>query len=226
MTITIVANGEIPSIINELTEISDKIIACDGAAGRLVETGIMPDLIVGDMDSLDGKYRNELSEKIIRFDCQETNDLTKSFGITSDLDPDVVYITGITGKRADHELGNLSLLAEYEKDLRSKGKKTIIRGISDYNTIIPLSGSCSVECSKGDNISIISIDTDLTIESRGLKYPTSGIELSSWWKATLNTATESTIHLKFSKPARCLLMLSNNGRNMHPLPLNKVRSMQ
>ncbi len=76
----IVADGAFP--VHEMPlgylESADLIVCCDGSAESLINSGKIPDAIVGDMDSLSDELRNRFSDRIYIDDNQETNDLTKA----------------------------------------------------------------------------------------------------------------------------------------------------
>ncbi len=92
------------------------IICADGGARRLLVVGMVPTLIVGDMDSLDpvSQERYEsMGAKIIRHpkDKNETDTelaLQEAFAMT----PSEIWIWGALGHRIDHILANISLLVQ------------------------------------------------------------------------------------------------------------------
>ena len=92
------------------------IICADGGARHLLVVGMVPTLIVGDMDSLDpvSQERYEsMGAKIIRHpkDKNETDTelaLQEAFAMT----PSEIWIWGALGHRIDHILANISLLAQ------------------------------------------------------------------------------------------------------------------
>ena len=59
--VSVILNGQMPTddaIINQITN-SDYIIAVDGSANKLFDLEIIPDVIIGDLDSLQNiKYRD------------------------------------------------------------------------------------------------------------------------------------------------------------------------
>lgn len=109
------------------------IIACDGTVVNLVKHRISPDFIVGDMDTLSTANSKKYSDIIIKNPDQETNDQTKSFEfamglikqqILYDLTTSFeIYLLGTTGKREDHTLGNISLLADYSQKIKQFKEK-------------------------------------------------------------------------------------------------------
>jgi len=190
--VVIVADGSFPVHPVPLKYLHDApfIVCCDGSAENLVLAGMEPFAIVGDMDSLSGELRNRYAGRIYIDEDQETNDLTKAvlwcrqYGYTD------IVILGATGKREDHTIGNISLLAEYVKYVN-------VRMITDTGEFIPYLKSCRVRTFPGQQVSIFSIDPSVGITSSGLHYPLNKKMLKNWWEATLNEAEGEYFDLEF-----------------------------
>ncbi len=118
----IVADGTFPvhEVPQDYLEKADVIVCCDGSAESLLNTGMIPDAIVGDMDSLSDELKERFSDRIFVDDNQETNDLTKAVEWCHASGYDDITIVGATGKREDHTIGNISLLAEYSEYVNVK----------------------------------------------------------------------------------------------------------
>ena len=130
----IVADGDFPSteLPLECLKEAAHIVACDGAANQLLAHGIMPDWIVGDLDSLPEVIKEKLPERIVHMSEQESNDLSKAFRFTQEKGWDELIILGATGKREDHTLGNLALLSEYAQKVKS------VIMVTDYGRFVAI----------------------------------------------------------------------------------------
>jgi thiamine pyrophosphokinase len=168
-----------------------KIICCDGSAESLVNAGLLPEAIIGDMDSLSKELKNRFADRIYVDDTQETNDLTKAVQWCHHYGYNDIVIVGATGKREDHTIGNISLLAEYSEYVN-------VRMITDTGMFIPFREPCKVETFPGQQVSIFSIDPSTEITSSGLLYPLNRKILKNWWEATLNEALGEFFELKFN----------------------------
>jgi thiamine pyrophosphokinase len=190
----IVADGTFPQHEIPLNYLKNakKIVCCDGSASSLILSGIEPDAIVGDMDSLSEELANRFADRIFRDDNQDTNDLTKVVEWCRGNDYRDIVIVGATGKREDHTLGNISLLAEYVKDM-----KVIM--VTDTGILRPFITNAQIESFPGQQISIFSIDPQAEVTSNGLKYPLAKTKIENWWFATLNEALGEQFSLEFSK---------------------------
>jgi thiamine pyrophosphokinase len=178
---------------------AERIICCDGSAQNLILSGLKPDAIVGDMDSLNIDLADRFADRIYQDKNQETNDLTKAVKWCSGMGYKDIVIVGATGKREDHTLGNISLLAEYINDLN-------VIMVTDTGILRPLLKSSSISSFPGQQISIFSIDPETKVTSHGLRYPLNRTKITNWWFATLNEALGDSFSLEFN-PGRVIVYL-------------------
>jgi thiamine pyrophosphokinase len=150
--VVVVGNGEFPTHTIPLNHLKNAgtIICTDGGADQLSPHNFTPDIIVGDMDSTKLKIENFKGLWISSPD-QNRTDLQKTLDWCIANDLTEVTVLGIMGKREDHSLGNLHVLAEFSQKMNIQGKKTI----------------SSVA---GQQISIVAIENIQSISTVGLKY--------------------------------------------------------
>ena len=110
----VLANGEYPTNPLPLKILAEApyVVCCDGAADEYIRRGNVPDVIIGDGDSISEDNRNRYSHLLHRISEQETNDQTKAVRFLLSQGKRHIAITGATGKREDHTLGNISLLID------------------------------------------------------------------------------------------------------------------
>ena len=190
----IVADGSFPIHKIPLDYLSNAgmIICCDGSTDNLLKAGYIPDAIVGDMDSLSGATANMFRDRIFYDGNQDTNDMTKAVRWCSERNFKDLVIVGAAGKREDHTIGNISLLAEYVKDVN-------VIMVTDTGLLLPFLTGSRVSSFPGQQVSIFSIDPATEITSEGLRYPLDRKKLNNWWVATLNEALDNSFSLEFSQ---------------------------
>ena len=188
----ILANGVFPTHDIPLSYIrnADRVICCDGSAESLVNFGREPYAIVGDIDSLSAELADRYADRIFHNDDQDTNDLTKAVNWCVSRGFKDIVITGATGKREDHTLGNISLLAEYCR------YANVIMA-TDTGIFKIYYNSAEIETFKGQQISIFSIDGNTEITLRGLKYQLNNPKITNWWVGTLNEALSDKFFIDF-----------------------------
>lgn len=188
----ILADGDFPvhPVPLGYLKTAERIICCDGSASKLIDSGMLPTAIVGDLDSLEPIIREKYSDRLFKDNDQETNDLTKAVRWCLNREFKNLVILGATGKREDHTLGNISLLVEYAAEA-----DVVI--VTDTGVFRPVTDSSSFDSFRGQQVSVFSINPDIEITSRGLKYPLAGRKLTNWWMATLNEALGNSFSLEF-----------------------------
>lgn len=215
--IVIICDGAFPKkeYPHYLIRQADFVICCDGALTKFLKhskkifgTDRLPDLVIGDMDTLSSTMQKKYSDIIVRESEQEHNDQTKAvrWALKNIENIGTIHILGATGGRADHTIGNLSLLMEYTRmfDLGNTG----IEAVDDEGTIFPITDTIEFDCGQGRKISIFSPDNTLRIKSQGLSYKTDDVVFDNWWKATLNQADEDVVRLEFNHPSMALVIMN------------------
>lgn len=144
-----------------------KIIACDGASDFLKTAGITPDVIIGDMDSAKPSTLNYFSKKkvlIRQIKDQNKNDLEKAFLYAISKNIQIVHLIGLTGKRLDHTLNNISILIKFHNKI-----KFIV--YEDGFTGHIVTKHYSSVCKPGTIVSLIPLPEANGVNTTGMKYP-------------------------------------------------------
>lgn len=102
-------NGELPdkSFFAQLSSLP--LIAIDGAANNLVNQGLIPNLTLGDLDSIDNYHLDKLN--IIKLPNQDQTDFQKSLIYLNEKNLLPAIITGINGGYLDHILCNIGIFS-------------------------------------------------------------------------------------------------------------------
>ena len=185
----ILANGDYPVAPCPLQILREApyVVCCDGGANEYIEKGHLPDVIIGDGDSLSETNRKRFAGIFHHNPDQETNDQTKAVQFLLSKEKRRIAIVGATGKREDHTIGNISLLMEYMK------MGTEVRSYTDYGVFVPCKGSCTFDCYIGQKVSIFNF-TAKGLQSKNLAYPI--YDFTTWWQGTLNTCTDTSFTIE------------------------------
>ncbi|MDR0756661.1 MAG: thiamine diphosphokinase [Tannerella sp.] len=177
-----------PAPLGMLERLRDRLLCCDGAADALLAAGFMPVAVVGDGDSISAQARERLAKRLVILSEQENNDLTKAVHYGVSLGYRRLCLAGATGKREDHTLGNISLLADYA-DVAE------VEMWTDYGTLTPVAGDTAFESYPGQQVSVFCLEPfPLTLQ--GLRWPVTNRTLTRWWQASLNEATGRVFHVR------------------------------
>ena len=189
-TTVILANGDYPTHQTPLSflQTANRVVCCDGAANEYVKQGHMPDVVIGDCDSLHEDTRKKLAGRIVEVEEQDDNDLTKAFNYVMSHWPETsVYILGASGKRDDHFLGNLGHLIDFADRCRA------VSLVNDYGIFTPHSGTEILVTRPGEQISVFNINCQ-TLSSVGLRWPICAF--TKIWEGTLNEALGHEVTIK------------------------------
>ncbi len=94
-------------------------VAADGGANALFQQGLLPDVVVGDLDSLHPAPRERLQpEQLIHLQDQDTNDADKAIAYCCQQGMEQIHLLGAEGQRADQFLANLEVMLKYSKRAR------------------------------------------------------------------------------------------------------------
>ena len=172
MTTIIVCSGSIMDYANvgKYFEKADLIICADGGASHLGKLGILPDILVGDFDSIGERDFDSLLDagvEVIRFPAEkDATDTQLAVQLAMDRGCDAVILLGATGTRLDHTMANVFLL----KMLLEAGIKGIIA--DEHNEIQMINKSISLIREKDVKISLVPVDGKVTgVTTEGLYYP-------------------------------------------------------
>ena len=108
MDALIVGNRPLESNVIELAK--DKlVVAADAGADRLLKYNIIPDAVIGDLDSISNKTVTKLEEWIVTNKNIQKTDLEKAVDYAFEKGAERIQIVGWSGGRIDHTLAALGL---------------------------------------------------------------------------------------------------------------------
>ena len=161
----ILANGQYPSHPTALNKLhaAGTIICTDGSANKLLENGLTPNVIIGDMDSIT-VGQNSFKGLYVKISDQDNTDLDKAFEWCKLNNLSPLTVLGTSQLREDHTIGNLILLANYSDELD-------INFVTDYFTITCHHGKRSFTSFKKQLVSIVPVEDMQSITTEGLEFP-------------------------------------------------------
>lgn len=207
-TTAIVANGEVPSseLSIRLLRNMKRVICCDGALQKLLSIDIIPDVVVGDGDSMNGEllqretgFAQKIMDILHRRDAkfcvsvngheipyypdrsEEYNDLQKALKYCTAKGYDNILLMGCGGLREDHFIANLSILAMYSKEmllsmLTEHGNFDVFYDVAEYHSF------------PGMQVSVFPSSPKQKFWFTGLKYPVNDRSFNWLWEGSLNEA--------------------------------------
>ena len=156
---------------------ADLLIAADGGALPLLNAGIVPRVVIGDMDSISaaGLAEREAHGVELRRFAREKDetDLELALLYAAAAGATAIDILGALGGRWDHTLANVALLALPE--LRTRHARLL----ADDQTLFLVRDAAVLEGQAGDTVSLLPLAGDAHgVTTKGLRYPLDDATLS------------------------------------------------
>lgn len=201
----IIANGqsENKTFIKNLAKKADFILALDGGADIALKAGIMPNLVLGDLDSVSPVAKNKLGrEKLLKISRQDNTDLEKGLDFARYFKvPDITVICA-QGKRLDFTLSNFSSVFNYID------KANIVFKTAQAD-IFPLKKSAKFECKKDSKVSLIPMGNTTGLTLKNLKYSLKNATFKIGQTAVSNIALKNNFEVSFKK-GQLLVIINKN----------------
>jgi thiamine pyrophosphokinase len=165
----ILANGKPPrkSVIKFLTDRHFNTLICaDGGANSARKLNLIPDFIIGDLDSINESTLNYFRGKSIikKIRRQNDTDVEKCLKFAISKKISEAILIGVTGDRLDHTFCNLGIMLKFF----NKIKLSLIAGTSYLSAC---TGNIELKTFPQEIISLYGFNQKTKIKSEGLKYP-------------------------------------------------------
>ncbi len=172
MNFLIVAGGPDPGVtlLQKCAKQAEKIYCADRGAQWVYQAGLKPDLVVGDMDSVDPAICDKLEAdgvRILRYPVEK--DLTDTqIAVETAISDGARAITllGALGGRVDHTLANIGLMMTYHR-------RGVRIAIMDNNTAMFVGERIiTFRAINGSTVSLFAMEEGVRVlRSEGLYYP-------------------------------------------------------
>ncbi len=167
----IVLNGKIEDIetLKEIGNNSDFILSADGGTDYCFKAGLIPNVVIGDLDSITENSLKTIQEKNIPIEKfpvkKDKTDSELAIDHLIDMGIKDITLLGATGSRMDHTLANIFLL----RRILEKGAKGKI--IDKYNTIYLVDDELVLKKREGFFVSLLPIEPDgIIVSLHGFEY--------------------------------------------------------
>jgi thiamine pyrophosphokinase len=189
----------------------DLLVAVDGGADVLARAGLVPSLLVGDLDSISAAARADLEargvEILVLPTAKDETDTEAALRVVVDRGAtDITVFAALGGPRLDHLLGNLLLLtASWLAEVRV----TLADGLHE---VFLVKGDAVVTGRPGDIVSLLPLTPVVEhVQTQGLLYPLGGEPLLQ--AQTRGVSNEMTADAaRVTHRAGSLLLIHYRGR--------------
>jgi len=171
MRAAIIANGPMPKppFHRHLVGEKDLVVCVDGGAENAIALGLEPQVVIGDMDSIEVSLREQLYEAGCRFvkypsrKDETDSELAVRYALSQGATE--LVILAALGGRIDHTLANVMLLALPELE------DVEVRVVEGDQEVILIRDDAVIEGQRGETLSLLPLSGDVGgIYTEGLEY--------------------------------------------------------
>lgn len=174
--------------------LAPRIVGADSGADRLLRLGVLPEAVIGDMDSLSRAARKTLSDRLFPIAEQDTTDFDKAL---RRIAAPFVLALGFAGGRVDHGLAVLNGL------VRHPDRRCFILGPRDVTFLCP--PDLRLDLPIGTRLSLFPMGA-VCGQSAGLRWPLEGLSFAPSGMIGTSNEVSGPVRMRFDCP-RMLVIL-------------------
>ena len=166
------------------------VLAADGGLNAAINAGLLPQMVIGDMDSATDLDQLPVSVRQIRLSGQDDTDFEKCLRL---IEAPLVVGIGFLDGRFDHSLAALDAMARLEHD-----RPVLLVGSIDV--VLRLRGNIELLLDQGSRVSIWPLGYQHFIRSEGLDWPLDDLTMQIGHRTgTSNRTNAKTISITAGK---------------------------
>lgn len=193
--VTLIGGGAVdPGTLAAALARAPVVVAADGGARAALTAGLMPQAVIGDLDSLDAQTRAAIPpDRLHLIAEQDTTDFQKCL---SRIDAPLILAVGFAGPRVDHLLACLTALVQPD------APRCII--LTETEAIFAAPPRLTLDLPPGTRVSVAPMGR-VTGESLGLRWPLDGITLDPATRTGTSNEATGPVQLSLTGPAIILI---------------------
>lgn len=187
----ILANGKPPKkkVLQFLREQGYETLICaDGGADTARAKDVLPDVIIGDLDSVTPETLKayEGRTEILHLERQDDTDIEKALSYAHEHGCREAVLLGAIGNRLDHSFCNLGIALKFDDRLK-------VRIVHRKSFLGVYEGTVEIRTLPGETISLYGFDAQTRFTTEGLRYPLSGEALPFGVRESASNVAESDL---------------------------------
>jgi thiamine pyrophosphokinase len=195
-TIGLIGGSEIGNNdFSDLFQHAPILIAADGGANAAVARGYLPDVVIGDLDSLSDAARRVIpAAQLHRIDDQNTTDLEKCLGL---IRARLILGIGFLGGRLDHHLAACAAIAD------PAAPRCLLLGAEDV--VFAARGTVALDLVPGTRVSLFPM-ARVQGRATGLRWSIEGLEFATGNRTGISNAATGPVTLTFDTPGMLVIL--------------------
>ncbi len=194
--VTLVGGGKAKkSLLEAAISRAPQLVAADGGADRALCLGWMPDVVIGDFDSISAAAKAAIpSERLHMIGEQDSTDFEKCL---SRIDAPLVIGVGFSGGQLDHQLAALHGLMRFPE------RACVLLGKRDLVFLAP--PELRLDLPEGARFSLFPLG-EVRAHSNGLRWPVEGIGFAPGARIGTSNVAQGPVHLTCDLPAMLIIL--------------------
>ncbi|MDF1856238.1 thiamine diphosphokinase [Pseudooceanicola sp.] len=182
-------------LLDEVLGLGGPVVAADSGAAHAFRRNIMPEAVIGDMDSLNPEHRARIAaERLHRITEQDSTDFDKAL---RHIEAPLVIGAGFSGTRADHALAAYTVLT------RHPDRRCILVGEEEAVFLCP--PEFAVTPQLGSWLSLYPLG-QVSGTSEGLQWPIDGLVFAPDHRVGTSNRVTGPVRLKIAAPLMLVIM--------------------
>ncbi len=192
--VTLVGGADIRLVdLTTVLKRAPTLVAVDGGGDTVLEAGLTPVAVIGDMDSLSSAGQAALADRLTRIEEQVTTDFDKAL---RNIEAPFVLAIGFTGGRIDHELAVMQTL------VRRADRPCLVVGGQSLVALCP--PRIILDLPTGTAVSLFPMGP-VRAGSTGLRWPTDGLDFAP--AGPIGTSNEAVGAVTITPDAPLMLLI-------------------
>lgn len=194
--VLLVGGGDVDAaLIETLLETVGAVVAADSGADVLHHMGVVPDALIGDLDSVSPATLKALpADRVHHIAEQDSTDFDKCL---RNIDAPLILCAGFLGARVDHQLAVMTVMT------RRADQRVLLIGEQDIVAVCP--PNLALDLPVGMRVSLFPMGP-VSGESKGLRWPIDGIAFAPDGRVGTSNEVTGPVTLTMDAP-KMLVML-------------------
>lgn len=189
-SVALVANGVIRdySLIGRLIRAYERVVAVDGGLFYCQQMNIIPDLLIGDFDSVTPELLQQYSHipKLQFPTDKDDTDLELALQVVNTPDVEAIGLFGVMGHRVDHALNNLSLACRFSKIVVE----------TETESIFCIDCEKHIDCLQGQKLSLLPLNSPVIgVTTTGLKWELKNATFDKYFRSISNVCLGRSVQI-------------------------------
>lgn len=193
--------------VHHALTIAPVLVAADGGGDAALALGLVPEAVIGDLDSLSPAARKRLGARVHHIPEQESTDFGKCLRLVR---APYLLALGFTGLRLDHTLAALT-------DLIRAPNPVVI--LAEEEVICRLPPRIALDLTSGTRVSLFPFGA-MRGRSTGLRWPIDGLEFAPGQRAGTSNEAMGRVEIETEGPGLLLLPRTELGHLLVGLGLS------